>query len=105
MQTIKVKIIYESVEGDFGTTVAFVLKKTFQFKLPIVPVSTLIIHNDAINRIPFNVTKYDPEKDIYYIRFTMNKGVNRYYHGNALEIMTPIVKEFESFGWTSERLK
>ena len=104
METVHVTVKYQSEEGDYGHTVKFKLTKTFQFeKLPAYKGINIILLDDAINSFPFNVTSYDPIEDVYYVIFKSHEGVFRYYHGDAVKIMSKVVKRYESFGWISKR--
>lgn len=106
MENLDVTIEYSSEEPGGFPSVEFTMHKRFKMKkLPPMPCS-LILHKDAIDEIPFgSCLIYDPEKDIYYMRFEYHEKVQRYYHGDAEEEMKPVLARFESHGWRIKRRK
>lgn len=106
MPLIKVKISYASVEYHRSTrqeTTRFILEKLFTFKygFPCVPVKEIILTDDAIESIPFNITGYEPARDTYHIHFKLKYD---YIGGDAIDGMLPEVERFGKFGWSTKRV-
>lgn len=106
--TLKAVIIYRSEEPDGFYPVGYKMTKNYTFNLPVVP-CLINIKNDAISYIPFNDSSnivYSHYHDLYTVTWLYHKGVERYYHGDASEIMMKVIlNEFEPVGWSWKRLK
>jgi len=101
MKQIKVIMIYVSQDVP-GFTVPFHFQMTKTFNLPSVPrvPCSVKLKDDAIEAFTFSKPEYDPEDDSYTVRNITYENVERYYSGDAEEIMKKVVKRYADHGWS-----
>jgi len=97
----KVTVIlkYSSKEpGGFEST-KYELKKDFYFQhLPVVN-SHIILEDDAREFIHFKNPLFNPNIGEYTVYNEFHEGVERYYHGDAEEIMGKVLGRYKQHGW------
>lgn len=97
MENLDVTLVYESVEPDSIVSTKYMFTKLFHFeKLPFIECTIL---NEPINLI-FEDVVYNPNNDTYYIKNYTSKNVERYYHGDSIQIMKPFIDKLLKYGWT-----
>jgi hypothetical protein len=105
MPMVKAIIFYQPEDPPgFSSGVKFKITKKFYFKhLPLIE-SSIIIKNDAIDCIGFVDPEFDPEQNEYTVFGTTSENVHRYYRGDALEEMQPVLLRYKNHGWDYERV-
>ena len=99
MHRVQVIITYGS-EEPHGFDPLFKFKKMFHLKsLPCIP-ARIKLMDDAYGEIFFNQPDYDPDSEIYIVYERTSRKLQRYYHGNRLEIANEVLTEFRNAGWS-----
>lgn len=99
-------VIYYKPEDPpgFDSGVKFKITKTFDFKyLPAIE-GNIILKEDAIKEIGFTDPDFDAETGEYTVFGSTSENVNRYYHGEAIDQMLPVLHRYIEHGWKFERI-
>jgi hypothetical protein len=91
---------YSSIEPDSIDETSFRFRKEFTFdQLPNIK-CRILLRDKILKHVYFgeDIT-FDPYRNAYIIGHPYHKGVEKYYRGNALDIMQPIIEKIIKAGW------
>jgi len=106
MKKINVELVYTSEDPPgFEKPFHFVIRKTFNLpEVPPIPCE-IKLEDDAIKSFYFSdPAVYDPKDNSYTVRNLTTENVGRYYHGDAEELMAPVLDRYKKHGWKWEKV-